>query len=165
MTMPCFKWKDRLLEAALGEVPGGALAEHLKNCPACASALTELHARRAQLDSCLTLVARGAELPGDFRARVLAAVATAQPSRTWPWRRWVPAAAALAVILLVAVIGWRRGPAGKPRDAEFVSVEALMQWRAPSDVFLETPGREILQTIPKLGTSHLDSVIPRNEEE
>ena len=36
----------------------------------------------------------------------------------------------------------------------------ITTWRAPSDVLLLTPGRELLGAMPALGTSVLDAMIP-----
>ena len=38
------------------------------------------------------------------------------------------------------------------------------EWRAPSDVLLEAPGREILGTTPKLGESYLQ-VLTKSDKE
>ena len=36
----------------------------------------------------------------------------------------------------------------------------IATWRAPTDVFLPTPGRDLLGTMPALGASVLDTMIP-----
>ena len=37
---------------------------------------------------------------------------------------------------------------------------AIATWRAPTDVFLKTPGSELLGAMPALGASVLDTMIP-----
>jgi len=39
------------------------------------------------------------------------------------------------------------------------STPAIATWSAPSDILLQTPGRELLSTMPALGASVLDSII------
>lgn len=60
--------------------------------------------------------------------------------------RWV-VAAACALIVVVAVL-WSRS--GK-RGPEEVSVASITEWKAPTDFLLETPGRELLRTVPEIG--------------
>jgi hypothetical protein len=57
----------------------------------------------------------------------------------------VLAAASLAAAVLagLAVV---RSPSAQP------PIIALEDWRAPTDFLLETPGREILQGVPEIGT-------------
>jgi hypothetical protein len=49
-------------------------------------------------------------------------------------------------------------------DAEIVAAERLAEWRAPSDVLLQTPGQEILRTTPKLGESYLKGLAQKDKE-
>ncbi len=69
--------------------------------------------------------------------------------------RPVSRAAALVwlVVLLVAAFYAALGPPAEPPPAGRGEVVALSQWRAPSDVLLETPGRQLLRTVPKLSES------------
>lgn len=163
----CAKWKDQLLEAALkGTAPGG-LGEHLLKCANCAEELARLRARRERLDALLPLVAQGAEPPVEFRARVLAAVeAASEAKRGLPWRVW-RLAGAMAVIVAALMIGltlhWRA--IRTMPETELAAAEKLAEWRAPSDVLLETPGREILRTTPRLGESYLHVPMKTDEEE
>jgi anti-sigma factor RsiW len=165
MMAACSIWKDPLLEAALGDAPADELAEHLKSCPGCAGALAELRARRERLDQVLPLVARGAELPADFRARVLAAAETNEPRWDW-WRRGrvLAGAAVITASIVVAILVQRHG-APPAQDLDVAAMEKMTHWRAPSDVFLETPGREILRMTPKLGDSIVNFPVPRNQED
>jgi len=165
MMAACSNWEDRLLEAALGDAPTDELAEHLKRCPGCAGALIELSARRERLDRALPLVVRGAELSADFRARVLAAAEANQPRWSW-WRRgWVLAGAAVITAAIVVAILVHRHGTSSAQDPDVAAMEKMTHWRAPSDVFLETPGRENLRMTPKLGDSIVNLPVPRNQED
>jgi len=167
MMSECAKYKDELLEAALTGSAEGTLEVHLNECAACAKELATLRARREQIDALLPLVARGAEPAAGFRARVLAAAETVgkrRKSRTW--RVWVlaGATAALAVALMT---GWmsKQKTSRLAAETEIAAAQKLAEWRAPSDVLLETPGSEILRTTPRLGESYLKMAAKKNREE
>jgi len=42
----------------------------------------------------------------------------------------------------------------------FAVEPSIVTWRAPTDVFLRTPGSELLAAMPALGASVLDTMIP-----
>ena len=56
------------------------------------------------------------------------------------------AAAACALIAVGAILLLR-----SERNKNEVSMVSIMEWKAPTDFLLETPGREILQTVPEIG--------------
>jgi len=63
--------------------------------------------------------------------------------------------AAAAAVLIVAV--WMgRARSLSPGDGN----PEIATWRAPTDVLLDTPGSELLGTMPALGESVLDKMIP-----
>jgi anti-sigma factor RsiW len=167
MKNDCTKWKDQLLEAALTGAAAGGLEEHVLKCANCAEELAALRARRERLDALLPLVAQGAEPPPGFRARVLAAAAAvSEAKRGRAWRLW-GLAGAMAVIVATLMIGLmlhRRAVRTVP-ETELAAAEKLAEWRAPSDVLLEAPGREILRTTPRLGESYLHVPVKTDEEE
>jgi hypothetical protein len=165
MKIECAKWKDELLEAALSGVAASGLEEHLLLCASCAEELAALCARREQLDSLLPLVARGAEPPPEFRAQVLAAAAAANEARgARSWRVWALAGAtAVTAATLLIVLAVRQSEVRIVPASDLAAAEKLAQWRAPSDVLLETPGREILRTTPRLGESYLR--VPKKTDE
>lgn len=171
MKNDCGKCKDLLLEAALTGTVANVLKEHLQNCSNCTKELAALRARRERLDALLPLVARGAEPSAEFRARVLAAAETAsEPKRAQPWRVWALAGATAAVVVAL-MIGltlqrWTARKSGRiVPDAELTAAQKLAEWRAPSDVLLETPGLELLRTTPKLGESYLKVPAKKDKEE
>jgi anti-sigma factor RsiW len=167
MKNDCTEWKDQLLEAALTGTATAGLKEHVLKCANCAEELAALRARRERLDAVLPLVAQGAEPPAEFRARVLAASeAASEAKRGRPWRVWGLAAAMAVIVatLLIDVTLHRRTVRTVP-ETELAAAEKLAEWRAPSDVLLETPGREILRTTPRLGESYLHVPAKTDEEE
>jgi hypothetical protein len=56
-------------------------------------------------------------------------------------------AAACVLIVVVAILLLR---SQRPNRNE-VSMVEITEWKAPTDFLLETPGREILQTVPEIG--------------
>jgi hypothetical protein len=164
MKETCEKWRDQLLEAALTGATAKDFEEHLRSCTICSTELDAVRERKARMDELLPLVARGAEPPADFRARVLAAAeAAGEGKRTRRWRLWTLAGATAAmVMLMIGAAMYRRTAQTIPRD-EITAIQKLAEWRAPSDSLLMTPGQEILKTTPKLGQSYL-SVPVKTEE-
>jgi anti-sigma factor RsiW len=167
MKSNCTNWKDQLLEAALTGTAAAGLEEHVSKCAQCAEELAALRARRERLDALLPLVAQGAEPPAEFRARVLAAAeAASEAKRGRAWRVW-GLAGAMAVIVATLLIGltWHWRAVWTVPETELAAAQKLAEWRAPSDVLLETPGREILRTTPRLGESYLHVPVKTGEEE
>lgn len=156
MKSECTKWQDQLFEAALTEKMEGGLAQHLLHCAECAKELSALRARRQQLDALLPLVAQDAEPSAEFRGRVLAAAEAANDARrARPWRIWgLAGATAVAGALAIGLTLHWRAQRNLPAN-ELAEAEKLAEWQAPSDVLLETPGRALLRTTPKLGESYL----------
>jgi hypothetical protein len=63
--------------------------------------------------------------------------------------------AAAAVLLAAIGIGYARSLAPPAATPEIAT------WRAPTDVLLRTPGSALLGAMPALGTSVLDTMIPK----
>jgi len=167
MKNDCTKWKDQLREAALTGTAAGGLEQHMLSCANCAQELAALRARRERLDKLLPLLVQGAEPPPGFRKRVLAAASSAsEGQRGRSWRVW-RLSGAMAVIVATLIVGLtlhRRAVRTVP-ETELAAAEKLAEWRAPSDVLLETPGSEILRTTPRLGESYLHVPMKTDEEE
>ena len=62
-----------------------------------------------------------------------------------------------AAAVLVAVVVLARGRSLSPS----APAPTITTWTAPTDVFLRTPGSELLAEMPALGASVLDSMIPK----
>jgi hypothetical protein len=168
MKKACEKWKDPLREAALTGITAKDLEGHLRGCTDCAGELAELRDRATRLDALVPLMMQGAEPSADFRPRVLAAAEATRKAKhaPRPWRVWTLAGAAVAFVamLIFAVTLQRRTARMIPGD-ELAAAQRLAEWRAPSDGLLATPGREILQTMPKIGQSYLNVPVKTDEEE
>jgi hypothetical protein len=74
------------------------------------------------------------------------------PMRAEPRRRpWSPRIAVAAAIVLIALILAR--PDAPPPHA-FQPDLRRSTWRSPTDFLLETPGSELLRTVPVVGSPH-----------
>jgi hypothetical protein len=156
MKNDCTKWKDQLLETALAGKPQGGLEEHLLHCADCTAELAALRARREQMDALLPFVAQGAEPSPEFRAQVLAAAQDASGTKRAPLLSgWALAGTIAVFVALTIALSLRQRSGLVLPQTEISAAEKLAQWRAPSDVLLESPGREILRTMPRLGESYL----------
>ena len=154
MNNACTKWKDRLLEAALGETTP-ELEGHLAQCAQCSAELVALKARRERLDTLLPMIARAEEPSPALRARIIAAAeAAAMRRRLHFGRRWV-LAGAMTLIAIAGFISWLGTPKDQIRDADLRAAQALAEWRAPTDVLLRSPGAQWLNSTPKLGESYI----------
>jgi len=165
MKNACEKWKDELLDAALSGAAGKDLEEHLRTCRGCAQELKSLEVSRARLDALLPMVAQRSEPSTGFRTRVLAAAeAASERKRASHWRGWtLVGTMATAVTVLMFVVAWHRRTERRVQE-EIAVAQKLMEWRAPSDSLLATPGQEIVRTTPKLGESYLKFPARRVEE-
>ncbi|HEY6971479.1 MAG TPA: hypothetical protein VJA94_19880 [Candidatus Angelobacter sp.] len=154
MNKTCAKWRDQLLEAALGEKASHELDAHLSWCGNCATELTRLRGCCERLDARLPSLA-GAEPSADLTNRILASTRSAAArEHASVWRLWTIAGAA-AVVLFAAMIGWILSQQTNPLDAAPSGAIALAHWQAPTDVLLQVPNHELLNSIPKLGDSYL----------
>ncbi len=64
-----------------------------------------------------------------------------------------------AAAFVIAAVWLANARPFSPRTAP-PTIAAIATWRAPTDVFLRTPGSELLGTMPALGASVLDKMIP-----
>ena len=65
--------------------------------------------------------------------------------------RWPIGAAALTALSVVGLMLWLAGPIATPDTSDEVPLgEAVGAWRMPTDVLLDTPGSELLRTLPDL---------------
>ena len=156
-----------MLEAALSGEMQTELADHVRTCPNCAAARTALEARAGRLAELLPMVAQGAEPSPEFRAKVIAAAGTTTVKtarRSW---RMLVLAGAVAAALVVLVVGnfAKRSASRGLSPEELATAQKLVEWQAPSDALLATPGQEMLRTVPKFGQSFLDVPKKNNREE
>ena len=162
MKNDCGKWKNQLLDAAWGDVEAtGELQNHLSQCADCETELAGLRARRERLESLLPLLAKETEPSPDLRARIVAAAEAATDRRhPMQWRLWATVGAVTAMVLLMLFLVFGRRT--RVTEADLRGAQALAQWRAPTDVFLRTPGQDLLNSTPRLGESYI--TIPADTE-
>jgi hypothetical protein len=80
------------------------------------------------------------------------------PSRSWvePVGRWSAGRLAAVTACLAAMVTgavWLGMAPPKP-GGNGQPVASLMEWKAPTDFLLQTPGRELLRTVPAIGVWH-----------
>jgi hypothetical protein len=163
MKSDCAKWKDRLADAVWDglDATSDDLQNHLSQCADCAAKLARLRTRRERLESLLPLLAKATEPSPDLRARIVAAAEAATDRRhpmLWRLSATVGAVAAMALLMIFLVLGHNT----HVTEADLRGAQALAQWRAPTDVFLRTPGQEFLNSTPRLGESYI--TIPADTE-
>jgi hypothetical protein len=78
------------------------------------------------------------------------------PSVGWAGqgRRWSAGkliAGAVCLVTMVAAVFLLRLVPPKPEQKPGKPVASLTEWRSPTDFLLDTPGRELLRTVPTIG--------------
>jgi hypothetical protein len=68
---------------------------------------------------------------------------------------WFAATACALIALLVFL--WIRSAQRRPDDK---TVASITEWKAPTDFLLETPGRELLRTVPEIGEWQVYTAMP-----
>lgn len=72
-----------------------------------------------------------------------------------PRRRNYWLATAACAVAILAVLFLLRSIQPRP---EVNTIASITEWKAPTDFLLETPGRELLRTVPSLGESKIDGL-------
>lgn len=88
------------------------------------------------------------------RARARASLRRTPRLRKTPRLR--PLVLAVAAVVVIAALSLAYGRSVTPS----ATTPAIANWRAPTDVLLQTPGSELLGEMPALGRSILDEMIP-----
>lgn len=148
----CFKWREQLLDLALGLPASPELEAHLPGCVACATALTEWRARAEQLDSSIRHLA--ASEPSSYLGSGVLARINSAPARVAWAEQWRVALVVLATVMGITVMVYVVRGAIQRRDrAEKVSsiAAALSNWRSPTEALLGSPADPLLRTLPRLG--------------
>jgi anti-sigma factor RsiW len=139
----CPKWREELIDYALGQPAGAALEEHLASCTGCSEALQAWRQKTAQVDASiqqLTAVEPRAHGP----ERVLAHIQQLSPGK--PFFGRVALAALILTVSLVVVL-YRLTP---PRKVSF-PVVALSTWRSPTESLLHSAADPLLKSVPQFG--------------
>lgn len=156
MKRDCMKWKDELLEAALGRTGDTKFYRHLEDCRQCAHELETLRLRQSDLERLLPLLVQEVEPGPEFLSRIRSAIEVGSAPR--PLNGWLVATAAAALVCLLIIASARfRRVRPSITSTELATAEALAQWRAPTDELLNTPVQEFL---PKGKRSHSSLTAP-----
>jgi hypothetical protein len=95
----------------------------------------------------------------EARAPAFAALATSRRQH----RRLSPGmfiAAAACVAAILAAVLWAMPLLWKPQHEPGTHVASITEWKPPTDFLLETPGRELLRTVPTIGAWPEDATAP-----
>ena len=136
----CARWRDELIDHALGQPASVALSTHLATCAGCAAVLVDWRTRVVQLDSGVRALVAG-EPSSNLRSRVLTGIDSRPPPWTLSWRmRTVIVGAVLIASIFLAM----RDVALKRERAQSATIASagavLSHWRAPTDVLLRNNG-------------------------
>jgi anti-sigma factor RsiW len=131
----CARWREELIDHALGQPASAALSAHLATCAGCAAALADWRAGIGRLDAGVrALVAR--EPSSNLRTRVLTGIDSGPVPWTLSWRRTAIAGAILIASIFLVVYGIALKNERAQSTAIASAGAALSHWRAPTDVLL-----------------------------
>lgn len=74
-------------------------------------------------------------------------------------------AVAVCLVTITAAALWLRLASQKLEREPGKPVASLTEWRSPTDFLLETPGRELLRTVPAIGVWHDYAKAPGGRQE
>ncbi len=147
---PCSeRWNDRLIgwvlsagdETHIIEAERREIQSHLETCGACRSAVRALKEQREKMDGSVAELVRFEPSP-EFRARLLAAVASSSPAPSqmlnarWAWVGLATAVAAAAVVLFQDRAAH---DANEELRALRESAAMITNWRPPTDSLTRLP--------------------------
>ena len=165
----CEKWKDQLVEVALGIPAPAGFEEHLSSCSACGEALAGLRVSSRQMDAGLRALVDAEGPSPAFRARLMDSIEARRASR-FGWLAWTGAFAGVGALVVLGIIltlavNRRSGPAGPA--AVLSTAPALSEWRSPTEALLRTSADELLKSSPRFGESYfpMESSHPRTGQE
>ena len=152
---PCNeRWNDRLIgwvlsagdETHIIEAERREIQSHLETCDACRSAVRALKERREKLDGSVSELVRFEPSP-EFRARLLAAVASSSPASSqapshalrarWAWVGLATAFAGAAGVVLFQ--GRAAHDVNEELQALRESAAMITNWRPPTDRLTRLP--------------------------
>jgi len=165
---PCDpRWREQLVDHALGRPASAALAEHLVNCAPCSAALQDWKAQMGKIDATIRQMAV-AEPPANSATRVVAEVRR-QNQHSW-LRRWEWQTAAMGLTVLVMGVfayEWNLRRQHEEAEKALSAASAIGNWKSPTEGLLRTPSDQWLKTPPKLGKYfyQLNAAVPQKERE
>jgi len=149
---PCDdRWREELVEHALGSPPSAPLTEHLKSCAVCSEALREWKARMDQIASGVRQLA-ASEPSAQAAQRVMAEVRS-QRQRVWlPQWRWVTATVSgLAILAASFIYAWKAQNQRNEAERTLAAASAIGRWKSPTEGLLRPPADRWLKEPPRLG--------------
>ena len=163
---PCDeRWREELLDHALGSPAGGALTEHLEHCAVCSEALREWKARMGQIDAGVQQLA-DSEPSAQATLRIMAEL-RARRRRGWlpEWRRVTATLAGLGLVIASFIYIWKTAEQRKETEKTLSAASTIGSWRSPTEGLLRLPADQWLNAPPQLGTYfyQLDTDVPEKE--
>jgi hypothetical protein len=146
----CPRWKEELIDHALGRPPGAALEAHLALCAGCSEALDALRQKAAQMDAGVQQLT-AVEPRDQGPERVLANIQQLLPGKPSYGRI---ALAALTLTVSLVLVLYR--PA-RPRKVVPFPTVALSTWRSPTQSLLHSPADPLLKSVPHLGEKFFET--------
>jgi hypothetical protein len=150
---PCDRWRERLVEHAVGAPAVQGLADHLKNCSDCSVALAKMQRLAGKIDYGIRNLA--AAEPGTDHARSILAAVEARRDKTRWWRpTGVAVAGAFAVATLLAVsleVVWRIRAQREDSQKALLAAAEISNWKSPTSNLLHSPYESVLKAAPRLG--------------
>jgi anti-sigma factor RsiW len=139
----CPKWKEELIDYALGRPAGASLEAHLAACTGCSQALQAWRQKAAQMDAGVQQLT-AAEPAAYGPQRILTQIQQLSPSKSFYGR-----VALAALILTISLVVLLYRPA-RPKKVPF-PVVALSTWRSPTEWLLHSSADPLLRSVPHLG--------------
>jgi hypothetical protein len=143
----CPKWREELIDYALGQSPGRALEAHLAACAGCSQALEVWRQKATQMDAGIQQLT-AAEPRAHGPERILAQIQQVSPGK--PFYGRIALAALILTVSLVVVL-YRPGPPKK------VGPFPLMTWRSPTESLLHSSADPLLKTVPQFGEKFFET--------
>ncbi len=165
---PCDdRWREELVDHAVGSPASSALAEHLRSCAVCSEALREWKARMDQIAAGIRQMA-ASEPSAGAALRVMAEVRSRRP-RVWlPKWRWATATlSGLAIISASFIYAWRAREQRNQAERTLAAAAAIGRWKSPTEGLLRSPADRWLKATPRLGQYfyQLKTNVPEKESE
>jgi hypothetical protein len=145
----CPKWREELIDLALGQSPGRALEAHLADCAGCSQALEVWRQKAAQVDAGIQKLT-AADPRAHGPERILAQIQEFAPDK--PFYGRVALAALILTVSLVVVL-YRPAP---PKKVPF-PVMALSTWRSPTESLLHSAADPLLKSVPQFGEKFFET--------
>jgi len=82
------------------------------------------------------------------------------PRQVWPWSPGALTAAATCLAAIAAVALWLGTASHRMRQEPGKPVASITEWKPQTDFLLETPGRELLGTVPAIGNLQVGGLAP-----